>query len=79
MADHKNCKYYADCDYRNGVGECPYSCIQYKHKDAVIVVRCKDCKKFCRNYAHMRKHCGLTGLIVEDDDFCSSGERRETE
>ena len=45
--------------------------------DAVEVVRCKDCKLYCRNYAHMRKHCGLTGAIVEDDDFCSCGERKD--
>ena len=41
-----------------------------------IPVRCGECKTFCRNYAHMRKHCGLTGAIVDDDDFCSYGERR---
>ena len=44
--------------------------------DAVEVVRCKDCNMLCRNYAHIRKHCGLTGAIVEDDDFCSQGERK---
>ena len=41
-----------------------------------IPVRCKECKSLCRNYAHMRKHCGLTGQLVDDDDFCSYGERR---
>ena len=48
-------------------------------ENRVEVVRCKDCKMFCRNYAHLRKHCGLTGAIVEDDDFCSYGERKDNE
>ena len=53
--------------------------------DAVEVVRCKDCKYlweisavdrmfYCRN-----KH-GLSGInIVEENPFCSYGERREGE
>ena len=60
----------SDCLMLEELDKCPTV-------DAVEVVRCKDCKMFCRNYAHLRKHCGLTGAIVEDDDFCSYGERRE--
>ena len=42
--------------------------------DAVEVVRCKDCKHYWKNvntpgYAGKCTH-------VEDDDFCSHGERR---
>lgn len=40
--------------------------------DAVEVVRCKDCKK--RNAILW---CERSHLAVEDDDFCSRGERRE--
>ena len=48
--------------------------------DVVEVVRCKD----CIGKAHWYKNdygltiCGLSGLfVVEDNDFCSYGERRE--
>lgn len=47
--------------------------------DAVKVVRCKD----CIGKAHWYKNdygctiCGMSGLfVVEDNDFCSYGERR---
>ncbi len=52
--------------------------------DVVEVVRCKDCKYlycfsaidrrfYCRHYPH-----GLEGInIVEDNPYCSYGERRE--
>ena len=81
MADHKNCKYYADCDYRNDMGCCPDRCVQYKHKDDVRVVRCKDCKHYggitfgnvCRRWS-----APLAGMknCTKEDDFCSYGERR---
>lgn len=87
MADHKNCKYYADCDYRNDVGVCPDRCVQYKHRDDVRVVRCKDCKFgehsinaigepsiACNN-----PDVGFYEWLLGEDDFCSYGERREGE
>ena len=46
MAQHENCKKFADCTWRNDVGYCPDNCNQFKHKDEVIVVRCKDCKHY---------------------------------
>ena len=45
--------------------------------DAVEVVRCKDCKMRCPESVCLVKHCTLTGVLVDDDDFCSYGERRE--
>ena len=41
--------------------------------DVVEVVRCKDCKFFCREY---RCYCGEFGGIVTEEDFCSRGERK---
>ena len=87
MADHKNCKYYAVCNYRTGVGECPDRCVQYKHKDAVIVVRCKNCKKckLCYPEKQIGKeatpgwYCKEHKSYRRPDDFCSYGERREGE
>ena len=46
-------------------------------KDWIPVVRCKDCKyKFSVN-GHDKKGCPLDGVgLMNDDDFCSCGERR---
>ena len=44
--------------------------------DAVPVVRCRDCKMRCPESVCIAKHCTLTGIPVDDDDFCSYGERR---
>lgn len=41
--------------------------------DAVEVVRCKDCKKVIR-YGFL--WCGRTDIQVQENDFCSCGERR---
>ena len=48
--------------------------------DAVEVVRCKDCKyKFNAN-GHDKKGCPLDGVgLMNDDDFCSCGERKDNE
>lgn len=50
--------------------------------DAVPVVRCKECKhyKFADNRAFGMpvKRCEVTGFEdVDDNDFCSRGERNE--
>ena len=42
----------------------------------VPVVRCKDCKMRCQESILVVKHCTLTGIPTDDDDFCSYGERR---
>lgn len=42
--------------------------------DAVEVVRCAQCV----SYRHAPvKHCTLSGMQKEDDDYCSCGERRK--
>lgn len=43
MTDHKECKYYEVCDYRNDVGSCPDRCVQYNHKNVVFVTRWNEC------------------------------------
>lgn len=51
--------------------------------DAVEVVRCKDCiakSTWYTDKAFGVEVCGLSGfIVVEDNDFCSYGERREDE
>ena len=44
--------------------------------DAVPVVRCRDCKSYCPESITVVKHCVLTGVSVDDNDFCSYGERK---
>jgi hypothetical protein len=48
--------------------------------DVVEVVRCKDCKyKFSAN-GHNKNGCPLDGAgLMNDDDFCSYGERKDNE
>lgn len=41
--------------------------------DVTEVLRCKDCKFFCRGN---RRYCEEFGGIVTEDDFCSRGERK---
>ena len=45
-----------------------------------IPVRCKDCREWCREEIAKRynapRYCMLTGVITDEDDFCSCGERR---
>ena len=42
--------------------------------DAVEVVRCKDCKQAIR-YGYI--WCGRTDIQVQEEDFCSYGERKD--
>lgn len=79
MADHKTCNFYDVCDYRNAVGCCPERCIQYKHKDAVVVVRCKDCKHWADGVAGCTDHvkvCKIGFYFVGENGYCVYGERR---
>lgn len=43
--------------------------------DVVEVVRCKDCE-YRMNSTKMVVHCALSGIQVDEDDFCSCGERK---
>ena len=46
--------------------------------DAVEVVRCKDCI-YCERKGYWKGcgQCQWSFAVVEDDDYCSKGERRE--
>lgn len=70
---HNDCAHYDDCDYLNDVGSCPRVCGQYRHKDDVRVVRCKDCK-----YGDM---CSIREAMccTDENGFCYRGERKDNE
>lgn len=42
--------------------------------DVAEVLRCKDCKFFCREN---RFYCEEFGGIVTEEDFCSRGKRKD--
>ena len=51
-----------------------------EEKDMVEVIRCKDCKHFQENYCYSYQWWNDdSAVIVGDTDFCSYGERKETE
>lgn len=73
---HENCKKYDTCEWRKSVGYCPDNCNHFKHKDEVVVVRCKDCKRtkddgcgaiYCQKWDRWE---------MPEDFFCRYGERR---
>lgn len=41
----------------------------------VEVVRCGECKHFHHDDDRLAQHCRLFGAMMEEDDFCSCGER----
>lgn len=78
MAEHKDCKHYEDCFYRNDIGCCPNRCAQFKHKDDVRVIRCKNCKK-----RYKPNECPMCILVygeqhdfTQENGYCDRGERR---
>ena len=66
----EKCGHRAVCRFREHYEEC----LQFIED----VVRCKDCKMRCPESVCIAKHCTLTGIPVDDDDFCSYGEMRAT-
>lgn len=45
--------------------------------DAVPVVRCKDCEHFKMEYLNHDGMCLCFGDFMDNDDYCSLGERRD--
>ena len=44
-----------------------------------IPVRCGECKYFVCADDKFEQHCRLYGAAVEEDEFCSAGERKDYE
>lgn len=45
--------------------------------DAVQVVRCRDCSFFNTEYLNHDGMCKCSGEFMENDDYCSLGERKD--
>ena len=50
-----------------------------KEIPSVNIVRCKECVKRMREDCPMCNGCKLDRMPTEDDDYCSYGERKESE
>ena len=87
MATCKDCEFGGSCVLLHKSDSQVCNIFTHK-KDYVEVVRCKDCKHFKEtNGKFSGKPCGygqcmkpfFIQMIVNADDFCSYGERREGE
>ena len=66
--------------YRRGYDDCVEAILKAPAADVVPVVRCKDCK-----YAYINSFSAASGValcsssakVMQQDDFCSYGERRD--
>lgn len=67
------------CNHRNVCGyqdDTTLSCSQFQKE----VVQCKDCKYKFEVNGHSKKGCPLDGMgLMNENDFCSCGERKEKE
>ncbi len=47
--------------------------------DAVPVIRCRECRYRFKNNNHSKNGCPIidANIWMDDDDFCSHGERKE--
>ena len=52
-------------------------CSKFIKRDLVQVVRCEDCRWYENDGFHT--NCQIMRFCVEDDDYCSRGERRKNE
>ena len=82
MPDLVECAKYAHCPWRNSVGSCPESCCQFKHKNELQVVFCKECKFHddCDQMMIVRRRdpvLELNLLEYHRIEYCSAGELKE--
>ena len=64
---------------RRGVETCIAVLEDMQTVDAVTVVRCRECKYRFKNNGHSKDGCPIidANIWMDDDDFCSHGEREE--
>ena len=75
-------KEYGDYDhYTSGYDDCVDQIENFPAAEVVEVVRCKDCIRFVDNKEAFVTYCrrGLNDITVRPDDYCSYGERNDTE
>ena len=67
------------CGYNDGIDITWNKIDQSPTIDAVPVVRCRECKYRFKNNGHYKSGCPIidANIWMDDDDFCSHGERKE--
>ena len=70
--EYEDCGNEGDCGYDHFIFTAPTI-------DAVPVVRCRECKYRFKNNGHNKDGCPIidANIWMDDDDFCSHGEREE--
>ena len=78
-APHINLDDYVPKDFHDKTCEAMAKRHQEEIADMVSVVRCKECKHFEKNDSILRGEwwCDLWADTIEDDGYCSYGERSE--
>ena len=70
-----DCSFFMDdkyCRFETMLSEAPTI-------NAIPVVRCRECKYRFKNNGHDKSGCPIidANIWMDDDDFCSHGERKE--
>lgn len=89
MASCKDCIHERICwslikmglPYADGEYPAETFCMEFENKaDVVEVVRCKDCIYWDKRTVNNKGFiiCAASGMEIHTEDFCSYGERRET-
>ena len=70
--EYEDCGNEGDCGYDHFISNAPTI-------NAVPVVRCRECKYRFKNNGHSKDGCPIidANIWMDDDDFCSHGERKE--
>ena len=91
MTERNDCAFYSEIQDMNatvpccdiyGFGNCKcFDCKKYVSKDdRVLVVRCKDCRRYATDNKGEQYCPFIKGLRKpKPDDFCSYGERKDNE
>lgn len=90
MSNCKKCLSEEVCRYNDGINlycKDDYKCTHFKNKaDFVEVVRCENCKygdvstisKTIDGKENIACYCNLKNVVTDLDNYCPSGERRDT-
>lgn len=63
--------------WSNGMDAAASMCEKFPAADVAPVVRCKECKHYQKDMLFGNAYCD--GRQIKPDDFCSYGERRDTD
>ena len=79
LLEAKEANQFIPYEYASGWNDMLLNVIKAEQIDAVPVVRCRECKYRFKNNGHDKSGCPIidANIWMDDDDFCSHGERKE--